>query len=113
MSGLHVKRCLACEGGVRPLTEADITGLLKQVDDAWSVTDAGTALTRTLTFKNYYQTMACVNAIAWIAHQENHHPDLSVHYNTCTVTYQTHAVEGLTENDFICAAKVDQLLKDA
>jgi len=65
---------------------------------------------REFTFKNYYKTMAFVNAVAWIAHQENHHPDLSVGYNRCLVRYSTHAIQGLSENDFICAAKVDALM---
>jgi 4a-hydroxytetrahydrobiopterin dehydratase len=61
-------------------------------------------------FKNYYETMAFVNAVAWVAHREDHHPDLEVGYNKCTVRYSTHSVGGLSENDFICAAKVDSLL---
>ena len=61
-------------------------------------------------FKGFYKTMGFVNAVAWIANQELHHPDLQVSYNKCIVTFTTHAVEGLTENDFICAAKVDKLL---
>ena len=75
-------------------------------------------LTTTDKIKDYdaavvYQTMAFVNAIAWIAHCENHHPDLAVGYHYCHVTYQTHAIEGLSENDFICAAKIDALLPSA
>lgn len=65
---------------------------------------------RTFTFKNYYHTLAFVNAVAWIAHQEDHHPELSFGYKQCRVRYTTHAVGGLSENDFICAAKVDRLL---
>jgi len=64
---------------------------------------------RDFEFKNYYKTIAFVNAVAWMAHQENHHPDLSVSYNRCRVQYSTHAIGGLSENDFICAAKVDAL----
>ena len=68
------------------------------------------SLTRTYSFENYYQTMAFVNAVAWIAHQEDHHPDLTVGYNKCDIRYSTHAVGGLSENDFICAAKVNRLI---
>ena len=60
-------------------------------------------------FKNYYQTTAFVNAVAWISHREDHHPDLTMGYNNCRVEYTTHAIGGLSENDFICAAKVDTL----
>jgi 4a-hydroxytetrahydrobiopterin dehydratase len=62
-------------------------------------------------FTNYYQTMAFVNALAWISHREDHHPDLQVGHNKCRVEYTTHAIGGLSENDFICAAKCDALLK--
>jgi 4a-hydroxytetrahydrobiopterin dehydratase len=68
-------------------------------------------LVKLFTFKNYYETMAFVNAVAFIAHREDHHPDLEVGYKTCRVTYSTHDVGGLSENDFICAAKVNALLE--
>ncbi|EGQ63942.1 pterin-4-alpha-carbinolamine dehydratase, partial [Acidithiobacillus sp. GGI-221] len=61
-------------------------------------------------FKNFYETMAFVNAVAWISHREDHHPDLELGYNRCVVHYSTHAIGGLSENDFICAARVDALL---
>ena len=64
---------------------------------------------RTFRFKNYYETIAFVNALAWMAHSEDHHPDLAVGYNRCAVTYSTHSVSGLSENDFICAARIDTL----
>ena len=70
-------------------------------------------LVKTYHFLNYYETMAFVNAVAWIAHRENHHPDLEVGYKECCVRYSTHAIGGLSENDFICAAKVDRLLSTA
>jgi 4a-hydroxytetrahydrobiopterin dehydratase len=73
----------------------------------------GQTISRAFKFKNYYETMAFVNAVAWIAHHEDHHPDLAVGYNACTASYSTHSAGGLTENDFICAAKVDALLEDA
>jgi len=64
---------------------------------------------RTFAFENYYVSMAFVNAVAWIAHGEDHHPDMTVGYNKVTVAFQTHSVGGLSENDFICAAKIDAL----
>ncbi len=109
MSDLAVQHCKVCDGGTPPLNAAAAADLLKQVSD-WSLNESGDEISRTFQFKNYYQTIAFVNALAWISHQENHHPDLEVSYNTCRVRYSTHAVKGLTENDFICAAKVDRLL---
>lgn len=107
MHTLQQKRCLPCEGGASPLTDAEVNGLMPQLH-GWS--QSGQEINKTFNFKNYYQTMAFVNAVAWIAHQENHHPDLEVTYNACKVRYSTHAIQGLSENDFICAAKVDALL---
>ena len=100
------KTCKPCEGGVSPLTPAEIDALLGHVK-GWQYQDG--VITRTYEFKNYYQTMAFVNAVAWISHREDHHPDLTVGYNRCKVDYSTHAIKGISENDFICAAKVDAL----
>jgi 4a-hydroxytetrahydrobiopterin dehydratase len=71
---------------------------------------AGQAIRREFRFKNFYETMAFVNAVAWISHREDHHPELELGYNRCVVHYSTHAIGGLSENDFICAARVDALL---
>ena len=105
---LSSKHCLPCEGGVAPLSKEIANGLLSKVFD-WKINTEGTLITRRFTFKNFYKTMAFVNAIAWIANQENHHPDMEVGYNYCVVHFTTHAISGLSENDFICAAKVDGL----
>lgn len=100
------KKCKPCEGGVAPLKPDEIRRLLGQLD-GWEC--AGGVIGKTYSFKNYYQTMAFVNATAWVSHREDHHPDLTVGYNTCRVEYSTHAIGGLSENDFICAAKIDAL----
>ena len=71
----------------------------------------GKAIAKTYQFTNYYETMAFVNATAWISHREDHHPDLVVGYDECRVSYVTHAIDGLSENDFICAAKLDALFE--
>ncbi|BBL34071.1 putative pterin-4-alpha-carbinolamine dehydratase [Nitrosomonas stercoris] len=105
---LTARKCKPCEGGVPPLTEEEANNLLQQLGQDWQLMD--NKISRTLSFKNYYQTMAFVNAVAWISHQEDHHPDMLVGYNQCRVEYTTHAIGGLSENDFICAAKVDMLL---
>ena len=99
-------KCKPCEGGVPPLTTQEVTALLQQLD-GWKL--AGNTIARTYEFRNYHDTMAFVNATAWVSHREDHHPDLAVGYNRCTVTYTTHAIGGLSENDFICAAKIDAL----
>lgn len=76
----------------------------------WEILDDGQALRRLFTFGNHHELMAFVNGVAWISHREDHHPMQQLGYSRCELTYTTHAVEGLTENDFICAAKVDALL---
>lgn len=102
------KQCKPCEGGVPGLTQDEANTLLNQLDD-WAQYDH--LIGKTFEFKNYYQTMAFVNAVAWLSHREDHHPDMTVGYNKCHVEYTTHAINGLSENDFICAAKVDALFK--
>ena len=106
MSDLTQRRCKPCERGADPLKPAEVENLLKHLD-GWAL-ENGT-IAKTYSFKNYYQTMAFVNAAAWISHREDHHPDMTVGYNTCRVSYITHALGGLSDNDFICAAKTDKL----
>ncbi|MCL4316226.1 MAG: 4a-hydroxytetrahydrobiopterin dehydratase [Gammaproteobacteria bacterium] len=108
-SDLLNKHCKVCEGGTQPLNTTQARDLLNQIT-GWSLNETATEISRTFQFKNYYQTMAFVNALAWIAHQEDHHPELEVNYNKCRVRYTTHAIKGLSENDFICAAKIGALL---
>lgn len=105
---LTSKNCKPCEGGVAPLSEKEITALLTEIPQ-WEYKQDKQEIQREFQFKNYYQTMAFVNAVAWLAHREDHHPDLEVAYNHCLVRYSTHAIGGLSDNDFICAAKVDAL----
>ncbi|WP_153112009.1 4a-hydroxytetrahydrobiopterin dehydratase [Propionivibrio limicola] len=104
---LSTRHCKPCEGGVPPLTPDEIARLLPTLN-GWNC--EGNELVKTYRFKNYYETMAFVNATAWISHHEDHHPDLEVGYRQCRVRYSTHAIGGLSENDFICAAKIDRLL---
>ncbi len=77
--------------------------------DGWHTDTQSNALEKEFKFKDFYQTIAFVNAIAWIANSENHHPDLEVGYNRCLVRYTTHDVGGISINDFICAARIDAL----
>jgi 4a-hydroxytetrahydrobiopterin dehydratase len=106
---LASKKCKPCEGGVAPYTPEQVKQMLKGIGKAWIVEDG--KLVKVYPFTNYYQTMAFVNALAWISHREDHHPDLTVGYNKCRVEYITHAIGGLSENDFICAAKCDALFE--
>ena len=105
-SELATKKCLPCEGGVAPLRQEEIDRLLAHLQ-GWEY--AGGRIGKTYCFKNHHETMAFVNAAAWISHREDHHPDMIVGYNACRVEYVTHAIDGLSENDFICAAKLDSL----
>ncbi len=98
-----------CQRETRRLEADDISALVSQLHDDWSVDDRGVTIQRSFRFKNYYQTIAFVNALAWVAHHEDHHPDLEVGYNRCVVRYSTHSVGGLSENDFICASRIDAL----
>jgi len=109
MSEMANKHCTSCESGGDPLKKAAALEFLAETK-GWEINGDATAISRTYQFKNYYQTLAFVNAVAWIAHQENHHPTLTVDYNRCQVLYSTHAVKGLSENDFICAAKLNALI---
>ncbi|MEO6146048.1 MAG: 4a-hydroxytetrahydrobiopterin dehydratase [Sulfuriferula sp.] len=105
---LAAKSCQPCEGGSAALTSPDISALLVELD-GWE--QHGAFITKTYSFKDHYQAMAFVNAVAWISHRENHHPDLHLGYKQCRIEYTTHALDGLSENDFICAAKVDALFR--
>ena len=107
-SDLTSKRCKPCEGGTSALQQPEIDRHMAQLE-GWQRYDR--LITKTYHFKNYYETMAFVNAVAWLSHREDHHPDLAVSYNECRVEYTTHAIHGLSENDFICAAKIEALLQ--
>ena len=106
VAGLAGRSCKACQGNVKKLEDAQVKKYLKELP-GWTL--FGNEIARTYSFKNYYETMAFVNATAWVSHNEDHHPDLEVGYNKCKVRYSTHSVGGLSENDFICAAKIDAL----
>jgi 4a-hydroxytetrahydrobiopterin dehydratase len=103
---LAARHCQPCQGGT-PLGPDEVRALLPQAPD-WSLDPSGESISRTYSFRNFYETMAFVNAVAWLAHREDHHPELQVSYRSCRVRYRTHAVGGLSENDFICAAQVNR-----
>lgn len=89
------------------LNDEDIAARLATLD-GW--TREGNSIVKTFRFANYHETIAFVNAGAWISHRTDHHPDLEVGYNRCTVRYTTHDAGGLSDKDFVCAARIDALL---
>ncbi|HEX4763724.1 MAG TPA: 4a-hydroxytetrahydrobiopterin dehydratase [Usitatibacter sp.] len=109
MNELARKKCVPCEGGVAPLTPEQARPMLKGLQ-GWTLQPDG-MIAKTYEFKNYFETMAFVNAAAWVSHREDHHPDMLVQWGKCRVSYITHAINGLSENDFICAAKLDALFE--
>jgi 4a-hydroxytetrahydrobiopterin dehydratase len=104
---LAQKKCKPCEGGMAALTRDRAVELLAQLENGWSLAADALSIRRELSFKDFYRTMSFVNAVAHLANIEDHHPDLEVGYNYCRIVFTTHAVGGLSENDFICAAKID------
>src|ERR1700742_2439563 len=92
------------------LEAGQVETLLAEVP-GYQVNEKRAEISKEYSFKNFYETIAFVNAIAYIANQEDHHPDLAVSYNKCKVSFSTHDAGGLTENDFICAAKVNALIR--
>jgi 4a-hydroxytetrahydrobiopterin dehydratase len=109
MEALSNRRCVPCEGGVAPLTTTQAQTALGRLSSEWRLIEEGKAIRREFAFKDFYRTMSFVNALAHIANIEDHHPDLEVGYNYCRVRYSTHSIGGLSDNDLICAAKIDQL----
>ena len=109
MTELNEQKCLPCEGGVAPLTAAEAAKYRGQVHADWKLDADTKAIRREFKFKDFYRTMSFVNALAHVANIEDHHPDLEVGYGYCRVVYSTHAIKGLSANDFICAAKIDRI----
>jgi 4a-hydroxytetrahydrobiopterin dehydratase len=91
------------------LSAAEAAALLGELHGDWTIAKDSKSVQRSYKFKDFYRTMSFVNAVAYIANSEDHHPDLEVGYDYCRVTFATHAIGGLSQNDFICAAKLDQL----
>ena len=106
-AGLAARKCVSCEGGMKPKSEAEVRELLKSLP-GWELEKG--EIVKTFTFKNYGETVPFVNVVAWIAAREDHHPQIEFGYKTCRVRYSTHAIGGLSDNDLICAAKINNLL---
>lgn len=106
MNNLLHQKCQALEGG-GPMSLAEVQSHLAQVS-GWVL--QGDSIEKTFSFKDFFETIAFVNALAWICHTEDHHPQLAVNYDRCVVRFNTHSVGGISVNDFICAAKADALV---
>lgn len=103
--------CQPLRGAEHRLGAAALPEIARLLPD-WSLIENDAAISRTFRFTDYYRTLAFVNALAFVAHREDHHPDLGVHYDRCVVRYSTHDCGGLTRNDLVCAAKADALYAD-
>lgn len=109
MTDLKSKRCIPCEKGVDPLDKAAVDALLLQVP-GWSVSADYTSIVREFTFKDFVEGIVFMTDVAHVAEEEGHHPDMNIHdYNKVTITLSTHAIKGLSENDFILAAKINEV----
>jgi len=109
--GLAAKSCVPCRGDIAPLTEAQARVLLENTPD-WKLEENGTRLVRRFEFEDFKKAIEFVNRVAEIAEAEGHHPDFAIHWNKVDLVLWTHTIGGLSENDFIVAAKVDRLLKE-
>jgi 4a-hydroxytetrahydrobiopterin dehydratase len=108
MTDLTLQQCTSLSSDeIVELNHAETTALLQQLDPQWQLDTKAETINHTFIFENYYQTMAFANGIAQIAHQQDHHPELLLSYNRCTVTYSTHSIATLSIKDFICAAKIN------
>ncbi|MBM37724.1 MAG: pterin-4-alpha-carbinolamine dehydratase [Woeseia sp.] len=106
---LTKRHCKPCEGGVLPLNVDQRDELKKSLHDDWLISDDGLRIEREFRFLTYSHTLGFTNAVAWVATIEGHHPQISFSYGSCVVSFTTHSINGLSDNDFICAAKIDRL----
>ena len=111
MATLTSERCVPCEGGIPPLTRAEAEALLPEVSDRWSLDEQGRSLSCQITFKNFLRAMEFLNRLAEVAEQEGHHPDICLGWGYAQLRVWTHAIDGLSESDFILAAKLDAVVK--
>jgi 4a-hydroxytetrahydrobiopterin dehydratase len=109
------KKCVPCHGGVSALSADEANKMMTRLlshgagNDGWQIIEGGKALKREFKFADFYRAMSFVNAVAHVANAEDHHPDIECGWGYVRIRYQTHAINGLHENDFICAAKIDNL----
>ncbi len=111
MDALTEQSCRPCEGGIDPLSAERVSRLLPQVP-GWTLASDGHAIRRRFDFPGFGRTMGFINAMSWMANRQGHHPDFTAGADHCTVHYTTHAIGGLSENDFICAARLNALVEN-
>jgi 4a-hydroxytetrahydrobiopterin dehydratase len=109
MPNLTKIKCIPCEGGIKPLTEKQLAPLEAQLTQKWE-RDGNKKLLRHFEFKNFVEAMEFINRLAALAEDEGHHPDICVFYNKVDLTLWTHAAGGVTQNDFILAAKIEKMI---
>ena len=109
MAKLSQRKCIPCEGDVPPLTKEEAEAMMPELDPEWSLVDGAGLLAKSFSFPNFKKTMEFVNKVAAIAEEAGHHPDMTVSYGNVGVELMTHAIGGLSENDFIVASKIDEL----
>ena len=102
------KQCESCEGMTEAMTKEMAQDFMPQIP-AWDLAEDGSSISRRFEFKGFSKVMMFLNAMAWIVQAEGHHPDVAFGYNYCQITFTTHALKGLSENDFICVAKLNTL----
>jgi 4a-hydroxytetrahydrobiopterin dehydratase len=105
---LSKKKCKPCEGGIAPLDQKEVAVFMKHIKDDWKVTDKN-KISKEFLFVNYMHTMDFVNKVADLAEEEGHHPEMHVYFGRVRIELWTHAINGLSENDFILASKIDKL----
>lgn len=103
------KKCRPCEGGVAPLAENQARGFMKQMKAGWGLLQGAKEIRKEYRFKNFKEAMGFANLVTAVAEGEGHHPDMEVSWGKCVIRLSTHAIKGLSENDFILAAKIDAL----
>ena len=109
VNDLSQKTCLPCQGGIAALPEDEVRALMGQLD-GWTLSDDATRISRRFAFKGFAKAVEMANLAAWLGNKQGHHPDIAFGWGYCEVTFTTHEADGLTENDFICAARLDALL---
>ena len=107
---LSSRECGPCQGGIPPLEASAAKVLLSALDPSWALSADHTKLIRKFTFKGFAKSVQMANLIAWLGDSQGHHPDIAFGWGYCKVTYTTHEINGLSDNDFICAAKLDRIL---
>lgn len=109
MSDLTKKKCEPCQGGVPPLTGDELQPWMDQVDASWKLIEDDKKISRNFEFKTFMDAIAFINNVADLAESEGHHPDIHLYYNKLTIDLWTHKINGLFDNDFILAAKIDEI----